>query len=157
MTKHNTNRIPKPNSSYSNRVNPLCDIWPFTSEAVSVTQESPAMYTLILPVKINFITLETFVRDNAEKGTGILPRFPGLSYEFLSIGKMTKEIKSHQGIINFTYTCNKQNLITFYDGVKNNTGLCFTAPGHLWKYKSSHYMSSFIIRTSGADCREIEP
>lgn len=85
MTKNNTNRIPKPNSSYSNRVNPLYDIWLFTSEAVSVTQESPAMYTLILPVKINFITLKTFVRDNAEKGTGILPRFPGTSYEFLSI------------------------------------------------------------------------
>lgn len=73
MTKNNTNRIPKPNSSYSNCVNPLCDIWSFTSEAVSVAQESPAMYTSILPVKINFITLETFFRDNAEKWTGILP------------------------------------------------------------------------------------
>lgn len=56
MTKNNTNRIPTPNSSHSSRVNPLCDIWPFTSEAGSVTQESPAMYTLILSVKINFIT-----------------------------------------------------------------------------------------------------
>lgn len=83
---------------------------------------------------------------------------PGIAYEFLSIRKMTKEIKSHQSIINFTYTCNKQNLITLCDGIKNNSGLCFTVPPAIYGNIYRPIMSSFIIiRTSRADWREIDP